>query len=74
MVSKDEFVNVWNEVNSPSRVAKELNLDLRSVYRRRRRLESEGYVLPTHTPGSNIRHAYKLETELSEEYIASCGS
>lgn len=43
-----DFVNAWEQaMGSPSVVAKILDLDIRSVYRRRDKLESKGVPLPT---------------------------
>jgi hypothetical protein len=54
----EEFIAVWRKYNSPSMVAKALNADLSSVYKRRARLSEKGIDLPTiddknnHTPFS----------------------
>lgn len=39
--SEDEFLKLWAQYRSPQRIAEVLNVDLRSVYYRRRQIESK---------------------------------
>ena len=44
----DEFLEVWNRLRSPSKIAKYLNMDARSVHLRRRNIEARyGIALPS---------------------------
>lgn len=46
--SDEEFINLWKEHKSPSKIAKILDIDLRGVYRRRNKIEeTRNILLPT---------------------------
>jgi predicted phosphodiesterase len=45
--SDTEFVECWNRHGGPAGVAKELNMNVRAVYKRRDSLQLKGHVLPS---------------------------
>lgn len=49
-VSREEFINIWNRLQSPIAISRELGLDVRSILARRRRIEREGIVLASLGP------------------------
>jgi UDP-2,3-diacylglucosamine pyrophosphatase LpxH len=49
MISDEEFIAVWQQCKcSPSVVARKLNVQVREVYRRRKKMADRGIVLETH--------------------------
>jgi predicted phosphodiesterase len=45
--SDEDFIECWKKHGGPARVAKELNMNVRAVYKRRAALEKKGYSLPS---------------------------
>lgn len=62
-ISEEKFVATWNELNSPQAVANALEIDVRSVYRRRNALIQKGYILPT------IKAENKFDIESVKELV-----
>jgi len=51
-----EFIEIWNRLKSPKKVAEELGIDIRSVHRRRKRVEErKGLSLETTKQGPLIK-------------------
>lgn len=51
-----EFIEIWDKLKSPKKVAEELGLDIRSVHRRRKRVEErKGVSLETSRQGALIK-------------------
>ena len=46
-VTDAQFIEAWKKYNSPTKVASELQINVKNVYARRAKLAGQGYVLPT---------------------------
>lgn len=73
-VSDQEFLSAWEKLKSASKVAKAFDIDLRSVYRRRKNLEKKmGGILASDHPNSptfTVReHSPRVDCELSNGVI-----
>jgi hypothetical protein len=56
IVSDKEFIEIWNKLKSPKKVASEIDTDIRNVHRRRKRLEElHGVSLETSIQGPLIK-------------------
>ena len=56
IVSDKEFIEIWNKLKSPKKVALEIETDIRNVHRRRKRLEElHGVSLETSIQGPLIK-------------------
>jgi hypothetical protein len=56
IVSDKEFIEIWNKLKSPKKVALEIDTDIRNVHRRRKRLEElHGVSLETSIQGPLIK-------------------
>lgn len=56
IVSDKEFIEIWNKLKSPKKVALEIDTDIRNVHRRRKRLEElHGVSLETSVQGPLIK-------------------
>lgn len=64
-VDEDRFIAIWNKSCSPTIVAQELGVTVRSVYDRRSRLAQRGIVLPSITEKAGKYRADDLEVILS---------
>jgi len=73
-VSDQEFLSAWEKLKSASKVAKAFDIDLRSVYRRRKNLEKKmGGILASDHPNSptfTVReHSPRVDCELGNGVI-----
>jgi hypothetical protein len=46
-VTREQFIKIWEKTYSPTAVARELGLEVRSVLDRRKKIEQSGYLLPS---------------------------
>ena len=65
IVSDEQFIATWRELGSPQAVARELNIDIRGVYRRRNNLLEKGVALAT-TNQNNKAIRYDREEVLAK--------
>lgn len=70
-IDDDGFIDLWNRLKSPTRLAKELNVDVRAVMSRRRRLENKykielrsESVYGTSKQHLSVSHIHKARIEL----------
>lgn len=73
-VSDQEFISAWDKLKSAAKVAKAFDIDLRSVYRRRKSIEKKmGSILVADHPNSptfTIReHSPRVDCELANGVI-----
>lgn len=57
--TEEEFIAIWNKFGSPCRVARELGVNVKSVYNRRNRLQSMGHSLESWNDTSSRRITIK---------------
>ena len=55
-ISDEEFIATWRELGSPQAISKQLDLNIRTVYRRRNYLLTQGIALQT-----NLKNSYNKE-------------
>jgi hypothetical protein len=59
-ISDDEFIKIWNELGSPIKVSKHLNLSIRNTYSRRRNIELKYKIDLTTTDPQRNQAARKI--------------
>lgn len=69
--SDQEFISLWNELGSPSKVATELGVNLRSVYERRRRLETAYNIVLSAEPRPEIKEMKFLDHVLDDGIVVT---
>jgi UDP-2,3-diacylglucosamine pyrophosphatase LpxH len=60
-ISDQHFTEVWTRLRSPAKVAREIGITVRNVYRRRNSLMEKGIVLPT-VPEDSQKEYFNLDT------------
>lgn len=74
LVSDEDFIEAWHRLQSASAVAREFNLDIRGVHRRRANIESRyGILLPMSSPNSpsfrKLEYNQRMEVEMDNGVI-----
>ena len=61
-VSREQFVQLWEELGSARLIAQRIGIDISNVHQRRQRLEREGYTFSTRPVPGYERHTPILDT------------
>lgn len=75
-VTDEEFVAAWKRYGSPDRIAKELGLQIRGLYKRRSNLAKRGIYLPTAPAGTGGTKEWvpRLEFERCRKFEVDTGT
>jgi predicted phosphodiesterase len=65
LVSDEEFIATWQELQSPQAVANKLGVEVRNVYRRRNHFVNKGFDLPTTNITGNKKQFDKAQVQQS---------
>lgn len=63
LISDEEFIATWQELQSPQAVATKLGLEVRSVYRRRNHFVNKGFDLPTTNTNGKKKYFDKAQVD-----------
>lgn len=65
----DQFIDCWNRLKSPQKVADELGLAIRQVYQRRRNIESKHGLILKVDEQVIIRHSARIDFEIDNGVV-----
>jgi len=67
-VTDEEFVEIWNRLREPRKIALHFDLDIRSVHSRRKSIETRlGIILPSKNTKKNTSNIKNIQRSMSEQ-------